>query len=275
MSRSPTANHARSYDNPSTTSTEYSRQPKAARGSATKRCFAQNTSTKVASLVDLHSHGRDRWLAVPFCSQITIKPRLDRFLAILASAAVLIAALCAPCLAGDQPTNITIVSGPQLKERLGEERKTENGNIAIRYFEDSGDKVYVDGLTAVQFQLSNQDYSVFFIPFQAAATSKEGQPAEHPVVLAAKGPKGSKAHLGTVISRPKEPLEVKDEKVVVNGKIEPSKGEMIKFLRCTIKDCLGSSISCLAVGEGWPLCLCLGCGAGVVTCGLTELFYPQ
>jgi hypothetical protein len=227
----------------------------------------------VGSLVDLRAHWRDRRLTVPLCFQVAIKPQFGRFLAVLASVAVWIATPYAPCMAADA-TNVTIVTGPQLKERLGEERKSEDGYAAIRYFEDRGDKIYLDGLSTVQFQLNNQDYSIFFIPFsQSAATSKEGQ--EHPVVLSAKGPKGSKVHLGTVVPHPKEPPEVKDEKIVVNGKIEISKGQLRNFFRCSVKDCLTSSITCLAVGEAWPACLCLGCGAGVVTCGLTELFYPQ
>ena len=154
-----------------------------------------------------------------------------------------------------------------------EEKQSEDTHIAVRYFEERGDKVYPDGLSAVQFQSNQEDYSIFFVPFtQAAATAKEGQ--EHPVVLLAKGPKKSKALLGTVIPQPKGPPEVKDEKVAANGKIESSKGELRNFLKCATKDCLTIALTCLATAEGWPVCLCLGCGAGLATCGFTELFFP-
>ena len=256
MSGRPIANQARSYGSPST-NTECPSQFRAVpRGTATYGSSAQDydPSRKAGHVGNMRTHRPDRRLDIPFHSQ---------FLAILASAATLLAAFCAPCAAADT-ANITVVTGPQLTGRLYEEQKqNEDSRVAVRYFEERGGKVYLDGLSIVQFQSNKEDYAIFFIPFiPAEATVKDGQ--ERPVVLLAKGPKKSKTLLGTIVPRPNGPPEVKDEKVAANGKIESGNGELRNFLKCTTKDCLTAALVCLATVEAWPACLCLACGVGLV-----------
>src|SRR5579863_5435766 len=175
-----------------------SRQSKAADGNTVTQ--SHDSSRKVGHVADVRAYRHDRRFAVPFCSQVTDKLRLNH-LRILASAAAFAAILCNPCAAADAPKDITIRTGPQLKERLDQELKTKDGYSAIQYFEKKfGDKVSPEGLSEVQFRSADKDYSIFFIPFTTpAATSKDGQ-QEHPVVLSAKGPKGTIVHLGTVIA---------------------------------------------------------------------------
>jgi hypothetical protein len=271
MSGGPIANEARSYGSPSTSTECPSEFRRAWGGAATDRSSAQDDgpSGKVDHVGNVRAHGFHRRLGVPFRSQVA-----GAFLAGLAGATALLSAFCAPCAAADI-TNVTVITGPQLIGPLSqEEKQSEDVRAAVRYFEERGDKVNPNGLSVVRFQSNDEDYAMFFVPFvQAGATVKDGQ--ERPTVLLAKGPKKSKALIGTIVPQPKGPPEVKDEKIVTNGKIESGNGEMRNFLKCATKDCLTSALLCLATAEGWPVCLCLGCGIGLATCGFTELFFPQ
>jgi hypothetical protein len=188
-----------------------------------------------------------------------VASRFSRQLMTLVSAAVLFSAACFPALAADA-TNTTIRTGPQLKQKFEQFQKTEDGGVALRYFIERGSKPNTDGLSEIQFQKDNKDFSLFFVPFyEYGRDSKEG----HDLVLAADGPNGTNVLLGTVTAQANEPPEVKGENVVTNGKVEPGKGQLRSFWKCTVSGCLGTAIRCVATGPDWP------------PCGLAQLFFPD
>jgi hypothetical protein len=91
--------------------------------------------------------------------------------------------------------------------------------------------------------------------------------------LLAETPKNSQVLLGTISTEAKTP-EVKEEKVVVEGKVEPGQGSMKNFFKCSAVGCAPAGLGCLYGGPEWLPSFCLWCGGSVVTCGLTELFFP-
>lgn len=276
MSGSAIANHARSFHGNPSSSTECSRNTtRNAPGTAfqsNQREVAESLP-KMGDLVDLRPFRHRGRFTVPLCPEVAIKNRPRWLRTAFAGAVVLVAVFCAPCMAADA-TDVTIRTGPQLRERIDREWKTEDGHAAIQYFLERGNKVSVENVSEIQFRSDGKDHSLLFIPFGTTAASKEGS-QEHSFILSTEGPKGPQVFLGTVVTQPKERPEVKDEKVVVRGKVESDKGQLRNFIKCTAKDCLTASLTCLMGGPEWFPCFCLACGAGAVTCGLTEIFYPN
>ncbi|MGB7097165.1 MAG: hypothetical protein WBD95_00140, partial [Xanthobacteraceae bacterium] len=126
--------------------------------------------------------------------------------------------------AADRFVDITLRTGIQLKEQLGQlAKKYPDVEVGLRYFEDQ--KLYPEyaGLTELGFRVENKTgyYSLFFIPVSARAPTTNHPNNVH-LELSAIGPKGGNVLLGTVSSEGKQ-LEVKDEKQVIAGKVEPSK----------------------------------------------------
>ena len=187
----------------------------------------------------------------------------------LVGAITLVTFFAAPAQAVDV-TDLTITNGIRLKERLPPAGKNRNLDAAMNYFADRDLKVSLEGLTEIGFRVvdTKDYYDLFFIPF--AGPNPKGE--EHPLILSATGPKGNNVLLGTVSSDSKGIPEVKEEKVVVEGKVEPGKGSLNRFFRCAGIGCVPAGLGCVRGGPGWLPCFCLWCGGSAIACGLNELF---
>jgi hypothetical protein len=198
-------------------------------------------------------------------------PLLGRLLAAgLVGAIALIGASNPSCAADIK--DVTFRTGDQLKERLSQAMAEPNVKTAVLYFGDSKLRLDYNGLTEIKFHVDNNPdfFSLFFIPFEEP-DPKSG--LKH-LVLLAEAPKSSRVLLGT-ISTDAKPPEVRDEKLVVEGKIQPSpKGTLKNFFKCSVVGCVPAGLGCLYGGAAWLPCFCLWCGGAVVTCGLTEVFFP-
>jgi hypothetical protein len=211
--------------------------------------------------------------------------------------------------------DITLRSGPQLKERLSQVMADRNGKAALDYFGNT--KLYPewDGLTEVRFRVLNtrDHFSMFFIP---VAQRRESEDLDHRaptvaarvplpaprheaderpdprrrgrvdvssaevpteglkhLVLVAEGPKRTLVLLGTIVTEAKPP-EVKEESVVIDGKVRPGQSQLKSFFKCSVVGCVPAGAGCLLGGPSWLPCFCLWCGGSVVSCGLLELFFP-
>jgi hypothetical protein len=161
-------------------------------------------------------------------------------------------------------------SGSQLKERVSE-LITNNPNVraAVKDFEDRKLFGSYGELVEIKVRVNNGPgfSTLLFIPFA------EPDPQLKHFVLLAETPKSSRFLMGT-ISTESRPPEVKDEKLVVDGKIEPGKGSLSNFLKCSVVACAPAGLGCLYGGPSWLPCFCLWCGGGLLTCGLLELLVP-
>jgi hypothetical protein len=119
--------------------------------------------------------------------------------------------------------------------------------------------------------------SLFFIPFAEARSTPPG-PRTLPLVVAVDGSRGAKVLLATIseegtpgvvttIPDLSKNLEVKDERVVADGKIQEGNGAFRKWLFCTIGGC-AISITCFTGGPTpfSAACLCLTCGGAALGC---------
>jgi hypothetical protein len=183
--------------------------------------------------------------------------------------------------------DVTLRTGAQLRGTL--EKLTSGGDVrvAAQYFAERKLRPYLDGLVELSAQDANtkQWVSLFFIPF-ADPTPKPGPLS---LVVAADGSMGPKVLLGTISEdapagadgspgivsgdrpppgEPKKPnIEVKDEHVVSDGKIQDGNGTLRKWVMCTVGGCL-VGISCLAGGPT-PFgiaCLCVTCSGSALGC---------
>jgi hypothetical protein len=169
-------------------------------------------------------------------------------------------------------SDMTSRSGAQLKERFSQlSEKNPDLRVAVSYFKRQPD---YDSLVEIAFRVDKApEYSrLFFIPF---IDEPAGQPKGElkRLVLLAQSPKGTRVLLGTISTETKQP-EVKEENVAVDGKIEPGKGLLKNFFKCSVVTCVPAGLGCLYGGAAWLPCFCLWCGGGVVTCGATELLFP-
>src|SRR5207302_968240 len=107
--------------------------------------------------------------------------------------------------------------------------KDQNINAALRYFEELKLRPYTDGLAEIRFLSAKENFTLFFIPF-AEPAPKVG--LEH-IALFAESPKGSMVHLATISAPPNEPPVLKDEKVAIDGKVQPGNEFMRNWLKCS------------------------------------------
>ena len=147
-----------------------------------------------------------------------------------------------------------------------------NIRAAVDYFaKEFNLKLYYNGLAELKAQSvkTKENFTFFFIPF-AEPTPK---PELQHVVLSAEGPKGRVVHLATISTQPNEPPIVKDEKTVVDGKIQPGKDFFKNWAKCTVATCV-AAITCIIAGPTWPACVCLQCGGAAIGCAVTEYLFP-
>jgi hypothetical protein len=170
-----------------------------------------------------------------------------------------------------EATDISFRTGIQLQERLDQEFKDRNGIVALQYFLDGKMSITGDGLAEIKFRVDKEDYDLFFVPFVDPARPTNELKS---LVLSAVGPNGRKTLLGTLIPREKEPPEVKQENVVVDGKLQPGNGQLKSIFKCSVGSCLPAGLGCLYGGAAWLPCFCLWCGGGIISCSLLEVFLP-
>src|SRR5258708_8785340 len=127
------------------------------------------------------------------------------------------------------------------------------------------------GLSEIAFRVDNEPgfFSLFFIPFNDR-DDKDG--LKH-IVLLAQSPKSTRVLLGQISTETKT-SEVKEENVAVEGKVQPGKGTLKNFFKCSVVGCVPAGLGCLYGGPAWLPCFCLWCGGALATCGLLEVFYP-
>jgi hypothetical protein len=280
MSGVPIANRARSYGSPST-STECSRQFRAARSKVAKCCCAsapiRNLSKemgRMAVLLGVRVGSRN-----PYQSASAVgspQGHVRTFLSALFSAMAAVALLGSPASSADanDVRNITVRVGPQLEE-IFKERQFKDPNIhaATTYFEGQKLKPYIPGLTELTVQnfKTNEINNLFIMPF-AESTPVPGQ--QH-VVVSAAGAKGSAVVLGTILEAPagstdpkeQKPPVVKEEYRVIDGKVQPGNHALAKWILCTLGTCM-TGVACFAAGPD-PIavgCLCFVCAGGAITC---------
>ena len=168
--------------------------------------------------------------------------------------------------------DVTLRTGKQLVGRFEELGKNENVRVAVEYFAAEKMKSNDDGLAELKLQKisTKESFAFFFIPF--APTTVVAAPQLEHIVLVAEGAKGKKVLLGDIapVAPGKEP-EVKDEKVVVDGKIQPGRNQLKSWLRCSLITCAPAALGCATGGAAWAPCFCLWCGGGVAACGINEL----
>ena len=171
-------------------------------------------------------------------------------------------------------SDITFRSGSQLKERFSElYRNNQDFATAVSYFKRPAD---IGGLVEISFRVDKApDLSnLFLVPF---IDESRGEPKPlgdlKRLVILAQTPKSARVLLGTISTEGTTP-EVKEEKVAVEGKIEPGKGQLKAWFKCTAVGCVPAGFGCLYGGPAWVPCFFLWCGGALVTCGLTELLFP-
>jgi hypothetical protein len=167
-----------------------------------------------------------------------------------------------------EPTNVSITTGPQLKQRFEEAVNQQDTATAVRYFADRKYSPDIDHLAEVSFQIEKDNFDLFFIPFDQSAPDATAETV--PLVLASRGPKGGKVLLGTISTKTKP--EVKEENVVQEGKIAPGQGQLKRLVGCTVIGCLAAA-GCVVGGPAAIPCFCLTCGGTIIGCGLNELFF--
>jgi hypothetical protein len=172
-------------------------------------------------------------------------------------------------------TDVTLKTGSQLKDRLDQLFKDRDVTAAGRYFEERKLLPQADGLAEITFRtvITKETYDLFFIPF---AEPRPRLPDVTHLAVSAAGPKGSRVVLGTIAAEGKEPV-VKDENVVVEGKVQPAQpGQAFlkNWLKCAALGCLQAG-ACFAGGPAGALCFCLGCGVGSLAgCAIFEYLFP-
>jgi hypothetical protein len=178
--------------------------------------------------------------------------------------------------AAERLTDITLRTGIQLKEQIGQlSKKYPDIDVGLKYFADQKLSPESEGLTELDFRAGKKPeyYSLLFIPVsEESPTAQAGQPNNLHLELSAISPKGARVLLGTVSSDGKQ-VEVRDEKQVVAGKVEPSKDYLKRFFKCTAEGCIGAA-GCLVSGPAAIPCFCLSCGAVIGGCSLFEYFFP-
>jgi hypothetical protein len=174
-----------------------------------------------------------------------------------------------PTLAADI-TDVTLRSGPQLKEHFNEVVAQPNVRAAVRYFDDRKLSPDVAGLTELTFRVEKDHFDLFFIPF-SEPIPQAGTPQQRHLALSATGPKGNQVLLGAISTEVKPP-ELKEENVVVDGKVQPGNGRLKNVVKCSLLGCVPAGLGCLYGGPSWAPCFCLWCGGAVATCSLSELF---
>jgi hypothetical protein len=166
-------------------------------------------------------------------------------------------------------SDVTLRTGSQLKDRFARALENPNMRAALGYFAENGLKVDPDGLVDMSFRVDKApDFdTLLFIPFY----ERTGE-FRHVLVLA-QTPKSSRVFLGTLSGDPKQP-DVKEERVVVDGKIQPGQGQLKSFFKCAIVGCASAGPGCLVGGAAWLPCFCLWCGGAAIGCGAVELLVP-
>lgn len=167
-------------------------------------------------------------------------------------------------------SDVTLRTGSQLKDRLLDTlEKDQNMKAAVAFFADDKLKVDTNGLVEITFRVDKAPDldKMLFVPFD----DKSDGP-KHVVVLA-QSPKNSRVMLATLSGDPKLP-EVKDEKVAIDGKIQPGQGQLKSFFKCAFVSCVGAGAGCLYGGPAWLPCFCLWCGGSAVGCAIIELLLP-
>jgi hypothetical protein len=169
-----------------------------------------------------------------------------------------------------QVTDVRTTTGRELAGRLDQLREKPNVRAALRYFEDQKLRPFVDGLAELKARRATTDenLTLTFIP----VTGETPSPGLDHVVISAEDSKGGNVLLGTISSETKEP-QVKDEKILIDGKVQPGKGFMQAWLKCSLTGC-AQALACFATGPAWATCLCISCGIAVGSCGVIEYFFP-
>jgi hypothetical protein len=192
----------------------------------------------------------------------------SRWLRLVASLISVIFLLWAPTRAAEF-SDVTMRTGSQLSDRFARALENPNMRAALGYFAENGLKVDPGGLVDISFRVDNApDFDdLFLVPFYERTSE-----FKHVVVLA-QTPKHSRVLLGTLSGDPKQP-EIREEKVSVDGKIQPGQGQLKSFFKCAIVGCAGAGPGCLIGGAAWLPCFCLWCGGGAIGCGIVELLVP-
>jgi hypothetical protein len=169
-------------------------------------------------------------------------------------------------------TDVTLRTGAQLKARLDQAFKNQNVGAAARYFEERKLLMQYDGLAEIRFRTvtTKESYDLFFIPF---AESSPAAGLTH-LAVSAEGPKGSRVIVATISTEGQE-TAVKEENVVVDGKVQPpqpGQAFLRNWLKCSLAGC-AQALACVLMGPGWPACICLSCGASVIGCGVVEYLF--
>jgi hypothetical protein len=168
-------------------------------------------------------------------------------------------------------SDVSLRSGIQLKDRVGQAFKNANFGAAYQYFSEKDLSLNFEGIVEVRFRADHKPefYDLLLVPFiqpnRDAGTTY--------LVVLAETPKSSRVLLGTISIEAKT-IEVKEESIVVDGKIQPGQGTLKNFLKCSAGGCATAGLGCLYGGPDWLPCFCLWCGGSLVACGLTELFFP-
>jgi hypothetical protein len=219
----------------------------------------------VAYLFRLWSRVRSA-CSLPAQAVATFKSRLAIFVfvALILNSGVLQAA-------ATEISDVTLRSGIQLKDRVAQAFGNADFRAAHQYFSEKDLSFNFEGIVEVRFRADHKPefYDLLLVPF---SQPKENTNVRHLVVLAETA-KHSRVLLGTISTEASTP-EVKEENVVVDGKVQPGRGNMKNFFKCSGTGCAPAGLGCLYGGPEWLPCFCLWCGGSVVACGLTELFFP-
>jgi hypothetical protein len=198
-------------------------------------------------------------------------------------AAAVLAASVSPVQALDAKdfTDVTVQTGSQLKARFEQALKDQNVTAAVRYFEERKLLVQSDRLAEIRFRTATtaeirtvttkENYDLFFMPF---AEAKPVAGLTH-LAVSAEGPKGARVIVGTISTEGQETV-VKEENVIVDGKVQPPQAGQAflrNWLKCSLVGCAGA-LACALSGPAWAGCMCLACGVNVIACGIAEYLFP-
>jgi hypothetical protein len=134
-------------------------------------------------------------------AEVVSRPPLHfRLIANLLITIFLIDASIAQTVAMDAPnfTDVVLVTGAQLKDRLAKVAGEQNVDVGLKYFVEQKPPLYpnVQGLAELTFKIENKpgDYDLFFIPVSGSDDKADGP--KH-ILLRAEGPTTNKILLAT------------------------------------------------------------------------------
>jgi hypothetical protein len=246
-------------------------------------------SSKVATITFLPLFRASLWSVGSFFSQVVVHSRGPvgyRLMSVLVGAVGLVWASYTTFAADYKFKDVSVTSGEQLTRRFKHVMGDPSAQVAVAYFAERKLHVDYEGLAEIKFRVDNSpDYfSLFLIPL--AGPAEPNNQLKHLVLVAERSlvpdhkkvsteqPRNSRVLLGTISTEGKQ-IEVKEESIVAEGKVQPAaQGQLKSFFKCAVGACVPAGLGCLYGGPSWLPCFCLWCGGAIASCGLLEAFYP-